>query len=214
MLLLYAFILFIIIYFEKLKPFFLKMAFICLITLMLISAVNTINNKTQQKLVVYSVENGIAVDFISGNNVLFIADSNISKNQMLIDNITKNNRRFHGINNVTTLGLNQLNSTDTLLYNTAFVFKNFVGFGNNKMTFINRKSKYFNTEKQFSADFIIITGLPSKKSDAISSVFNSNQIVLTKNLRHYELKEIYRQFEKDKNKLFDINNSGAFSINF
>jgi len=213
MLLLYGFIVFVILYFENLKTYFLKLAFAFLIVLILISSLNSIKSRSQQEFTVYSVEEGIAIDFISGNKVLFITDSSIAKNQNLTDNFAKNNRRFHGVKNVTTVLVNKIKSTDSLYFNDTYIFKNFIVFGNSLIGFINKNEHYHSSDKPLVANYLIVTGLPSKESDDFNLVFNSNNIVLPKNLRQYEIKWVNKKFANDKKRLYNIRESGAYIVN-
>ena len=120
MFLLYTFIIFIILYFEKLKPFFMHIALVCLICVFIMSSFKKVKDNVQKQFIVYSVDRGIAIDFFTGNNALFIADSNIISNRSLIDFQIKNNRVAHGIKNVIPFPSHLISKTDIQHNNEIF----------------------------------------------------------------------------------------------
>jgi len=208
----YAFLIFIIIYFEKLKPFFLQISLSCLICLIFIGSVNKIKTNRQKQLVIYSIDKGVAIDFISGSSALFIADSSILKNRSLIDFQIKGNRIALGVKKIIPFPLHLLSSTDSLFNNSTFIYKNYINFCNLNIVLINKNNFYYKTEKPINNDYIIINGFPSMKSEDIISVFRSRNFILTKNLKNYQVKAFYEKYKSERNKIYNINNSGAFTL--
>jgi len=207
LILLYIFILFLILYFEKIKPIYLKSALICLFLIFAISSFNKIKNQTDEKLTLYSINKSFALELKSGNNAVFIADSTLLKKQHLLSYHVKTNQLKTGIKNVIEIPLEKLGLSDSLYNLNTYLLKNYICFGNNKFVVIN-DNKYFTandltskTNNFYDNDCIDIKLLKNEhlnynNSNSSNLKFNSDFIILV-NLNQANIENLLKMLNTD-----------------
>jgi len=209
MLLFYVFVILLFAYFEKLKPVLLKLSLLSLIVFFAISSYNSINAQNQKKMVMYSIDKGLAIDIIHGQKALFIADSMLLKKPEIIDFHIKGNRNHNNIDKVSTIAANNLKHTDSIIDNILFIYKNFIGFADSKIGIVQQNQTFANTQAKINLNMLLINEIPYKNNFLLQS-FNNPCMVFSKNVKNYKQKRFVEKNKISADKIYDIKTNGAF----
>jgi len=137
----------------------LKLGLVCCCLFMVWQVISKIERKNQRMLVVYNVKNTSAVDFVNGQNSLFIAESELLNDPQKM--------LFHIKHNWWDLGLDQAKALDRSLLpkvpqkNSAATIHgtgNFVDFCDKTIAYVDSSFCGMSADSPIQVDFAIITG--------------------------------------------------------
>lgn len=208
MFMVYAFIISLIFYFNKRRPVFLKVTLFIAILFFSITSVSIIKSKTQEKIIVYNLNRGVGIDFIKGQNSVFVADAHVVENQSLIDYHISNLRLRNRINNVNPIFIEGLSETDSLFRNMVYIKGAHLLFGNTKVAFVNRQTPTHIYEKKSQNQYVIYSGLPFCRSHDYLKSYAASTHILHPSLNRFEKRRIEEMKATDS--IYDISHRGAF----
>ncbi|HNR19381.1 MAG TPA: ComEC/Rec2 family competence protein [Bacteroidia bacterium] len=167
--------------------------------------------KQQQKLIVYSVPRKTAIDFISGNDHVFVADKNLIENASQLRFFVQHNWDDLGLNPaINVYPENILDNRPNLQF--YYQKKGFVLF-ENKTVFI--ADKYFAPAKNIikqQVDFLIITGNYKGKALNILDRLNPKEIIFDSSVPVYKMKKYAEELVTLKIKYKNVLKDGAVVI--
>ncbi|MBL6963905.1 MAG: ComEC/Rec2 family competence protein [Bacteroidetes bacterium] len=167
-----------------------------------------ISNRTNQRVVIYSIPNSTLIGFFDGKSVAFLGDSAILNNYEL--------RRYNTFRDLWRHGCKTENVVDIPIgssYNShhLFIDRYFIQFMNEKMILYNGAKKYESPEK-VDCNKLLIYGDRYIDFELLSSAFSAENIILDQSLNYRKIRALVSQCEKRKWKYIDLKNSGALVI--
>ncbi len=210
MFIVYAVIIGLILYFHKQKVVYLKTVMLTLIAFFFISTVNNIYSKRQHKMVVYSLNRGLGIDFIQGRDAVFVADKAVSQDSSLIGYHIENHRLRSRIRNVTVVTTDELAERDTLIGNLLYVRNQHLYFGNKKITLVSRQTSLKKHSISLEQDLVIFNRLPFTRSHDYLENFSARLHVLPPVLNMFERNTLSNYLNHES--LFDMRQNGALIL--
>jgi len=161
-------------------------------------------NMQQKKIIVYSVPNVTAIDFISGTEHLFVADSTLLNDydRML----------FHIKHNWWDNGLRSATASVNEDFETSFLKRQnqYLQFLDKRIVLIDEDFRFYPSAKRMKADFIILSKNPQVRMEQLTSIYDFKKIIFDSSAS----KKKVRYWKQDCAKLgidyYDVNDSGAF----
>jgi competence protein ComEC len=154
--------------------------------------------RQQQKIIVYSIPQHQAIDFISAKDYSFVGDSTLAKDGYLKNFHLKPSRTLHRIsasNNLSEL----------------YISKPFVSFNGKKILLIDKPFR-FQSDTKIKLDLIVISHNPRINLSSLANVFDCNQYVFDGSNSTWRIK----QWKKDCDSLhlphYSTSDSGAFQM--
>ena len=163
--LLYAFVIGIGIWLLNKNKNAFRLAIFCLFGFTLLQAYGNLQIRNQQKIIVYNVPQHQAIDFVNGNNFLFLGDS-----ILLVDGVLQN---FHLKPARIALQLN--NRVNTMA--TVFQQQLFYQIGNKKVMVIDKSLQFEPVQQKIDVDMIIISKSPKLYMAQLAGIFNCRQYI-------------------------------------
>ena len=142
-----------------------RLAIVCLFGFTLLLAYGNWQIKNQQKIIVYNVPQHQAIDFISGNNYLFLGDS-----ILLADGVLQN---FHLKPARVALQLNKRVDTIAAVFQEQLFYK----MGNKKLIVIDKPIQFEQVQQRVDVDMIVISKSPKLSIAQLQNVFNCSQYI-------------------------------------
>lgn len=166
----------------------------------------------QKKIIVYSIPRKTAIDFISGDKHLFMA------NESLVNNA--NQIRFFVLHNWDDLGLKlpeiiPYEKLHDRKISSAYYqhHKNFIAFEDKTIFIADKYFAYSNLTQKHTIDFLIITKDYKGKIANILSWINAGEIIFDSSVPVYKM----RRYEEELNGLglnyYNVSEKGAFVSN-
>ena len=212
-LLIYALILCIFWYSQKRKPMYLMLSIFSICCLFASNTYARYLSVHQKKLIVYNIRKTTAIDFISGEESIFIGDSSI------INNLEKKERYIepaHQMMNIQKLKIIPLLS-HTQINNSAEtqagfqINKQFISFINKRMYLLNDKKILKNKNaRKIHVDFIILSGNINCKIEAVRNQFDCQKIIIDPSNSMYKTKKWIKECETLKLAYHAVSLSGPF----
>ena len=140
-------------------------AMFCLFCFTLLQAYGNWQIKNQQKIIVYNVPQHQAIDFISGNNYLFLGDS-----ILLVDGVLQN---FHLKPARIALQLSKRVDTMPVVFRQQLFYQ----MGNKKVVVIDKSIQFEPVQQKIDVDIIIISKNPKIYMAQLANIFNCDQYI-------------------------------------
>lgn len=164
----------------------------------------------QKKVVVYSINNHSAYDFIDGNRHVLLTDSVLTNEKCKIDYHLKNSRTQWGTDDI----LHAIPKNDTTINNILHTSGNFLFF-NDVRIFINNGAKhYYPTKSKLPIDLVIFSGRKSTNVNQLLTVFDIKRVIIDSSVPWWDQKKITETSNKQGISCYNVNNDGAFVIEF
>ncbi len=154
--------------------------------------------KKQRKIIVYNVQQHQAIDFVAGNNYLFLGDS-----ALLTDGVLQN---FNLKPGRIALGLN--NRVDSM--EAVFQQQLFYHFGEKKLLVINKPVQFEQVRQKIDVDIIIISKNPKLYIAQLASVFNCGQYVFDASNSLWKIDKWQKDCEELHLRSYSVPEKGAY----
>ncbi|GAB4256849.1 MAG: ComEC/Rec2 family competence protein [Vicingaceae bacterium] len=171
-------------------------------------------HQNQRKIIVYSIKNNTAINFIDGEEHMLLTDLSKFKQERFLRNQMKNNWVYLGLTSEKPFEINEINKTISLtnMYRTSsvnlFFRSNFLNFYNYKMYLLDNKSKLPDyIDKKIKLDVLVLRNNPFKSLAKILKVFDPKKIIIdASNSNHFvsKAKDLFPE------KIIDVKNEGAW----
>jgi competence protein ComEC len=161
---------------------------------------------SQKKIVVYSVKNHTAIDFIDGKSNVLLADSGIISDVKTIDFNIRNNWNRNGISMTTALTTNENSSfrNDNLLIRNGFI-----QYYDKKIAFVDEA---IYNQKRIDVDYLIIKNNPALTVSELKSMFNFRKLIFDTSNKSYNLQKWIHECRETGTDYYSVTESGAFVI--
>jgi len=161
-------------------------------------------NHNQKCLIIYSVKNHLAIDFIEGNKNIFIADSGLMKDKNIINFNIAANWSYSRLNNPEKYCYN-----NDLEINNQIVFlkSGFIKFNNITLAIVE-DPRY--SENKISVDYLIIYKKPSESIAELKNTYNFKEIIVTSNISNKKAKDFFEECKKLRINCYMVGETGAF----
>ena len=155
----------------------------------------------QKKMIVYNIPMNKAIDFIYGNKYYFIGDSNLNKNNLLVNYNLKPAR--------ISFMANQNSSAS----NNLFVKNNFYQFDRCRILMIDTTLTYLPTPQKVNLDYIIISKNPRVNLANLASVFHCKTYIFDASNSSGKIEQWKKECEELHLHFHSVSEQGAFVIN-
>jgi competence protein ComEC len=200
----YLIVIGIIIFFYYHRNSFLIASMIALVLLLGWNVGEKLLNMQQRQLIVYSVPKTTAIDFISGTDHLFIADSSLLNDydRML----------FHIKHNWWDSGLGSATSGMSDNFELPFLKRenHFIQFLDKRIVLLDKSFKPFETESRLKADLIILSKNAKVRVEDLSKAFDFKKIIFDSSNSDKKIAYWKKNCEKLGIEYYDVNENGAF----
>ncbi len=183
----------------------MKGLYVSLIALLVISItqfIETIEQNSQQKFIVYNVAESSVYDVIQGTQNYFYAPSSLinDKDKMLFN--IEHNWWKNGINNQHVIPLDTVNSAHGIFY---------FSFGEKKILAItNLYNSEINYTQKLKSDFVILSKNSEIQIEQIVDYFNPELIIFDSSNSYKTCKKWAAICKKSGVKFYDVAQEGAF----
>jgi hypothetical protein len=171
-------------------------------------------HQNQRKIIVYSIKNNTAINFIDGEEHMLLTDLSKFKLERYLRNQMKNNWIYLGLTSEKPFDINEINKTISLtnMYRTSsvnlFFRSNFLNFYNYKMYLLDNKSKLpDDIDKKIKLDVLVLRNNPYESLAKILKVFDPNKIIIDASNSNYFISKAKDLFPE---KIIDVKNEGAW----
>jgi len=200
----YAIVIGIIIFFYYNRNSFLVASIAALALLLGWNVVEKIVNMQQQKLIVYSVPKTTAMDFISGTDHLFFADTGLigDYERML----------FHVKHNWWDSGLHSATSGISDDFDLPFLKrqKQYIQFLGKRILFLNEDYKPVESNEKLKIDFVILSKDVKVKIEALAKAYDFRKIIFDSSNSEKKVRYWKKDCEQFGIEYYDVNQQGAF----
>ena len=155
----------------------------------------------QKKIIVYNISQHQAIDFIHGNKYHFKGDSDLNKNNLLVN---YNIRPAHS-----QLNLNQHSDFQKILYNK----NNFYQFFNTKLLIADSSVNYYSLPGKINIDYIVISKNPPIKIADLAKNFDCANYVFDGSNSLWKIEQWKKECEELHLHFHSVAEQGAFVIN-
>ena len=142
-----------------------------------------------------------AIDFIYGNKYYFIGDSNLNKNNLLVNYNLKPAR--------ISFMANQNSSAS----NNLFVKNNFYQFDSCRILMIDTTLTYLPTPQKVNLDYIIISKNPRVNLADLVTVFDCKKFIFDASNSFWKIEQWKKECEELHLHFHSVSEQGAFVIN-
>lgn len=201
------------------KQVYLRYSLVSLISILMISILNSISISNQKRVIVYNMKNSSAYNFIDGDDNILFSDysANMDYSKMLYS--VKNNWLTLGVNNEKIVDLNTLGNqylfSNLLTIDNRHIFfkKNFVKFYDTQIYFLkNSQDIIQNTNDKFDIDYIFVSNNCKISIEQLKKRFNFEKIIIDSSNSFYTRNYWKEECEKNEVICHIVNEQGAFEI--
>jgi competence protein ComEC len=161
----------------------------------------------QEKLVVYSINQHSAIDFIRQDEHVLLVDSTLLAEDHKLEYHLSNCRIEWGLEkNIESIEGSFLNTEVNLFYDGQFG-----AFGDHTFMRIDDKIPY-RSKNPVSVNFIIISGKRMIDINALAELVNFEFFVIDSSVPHWKQKKLMKQAKEMQYKCFNVNEQGAFVL--
>jgi competence protein ComEC len=153
---------------------YLLVSIVMTLILMISFMVRNISHLTQNRIMVYSIPKSTAIDFISGKQVVMVADSALLKDQNKFDFHVKNNRIISGLVSANKDPVFISDYRD----NNLFIKNGFLQFGEKKLVMIGSDFFSADTDKGTKVDYLLLSHDPDISVHKIAEMFSFEMIII------------------------------------
>jgi competence protein ComEC len=201
------------------RPSYLQVSLVLLMCLVTAQLYEKYQNLTQKKIIIYNIPKQHAIDFISGEKHLFLADS------MLIEN--KQAMLFHIIHNWWSIGM----KTDEIIFkekiseiphaaDDIFIQSQYILFENKKILIADKN--FDQTTRQSDADeirkmkidYLIISDNSVKSIKEITSYIDCKKIIIDSSNSKFKAEKLIEESRTLGIACYSVPDKGAFVENF
>ncbi len=201
---LYLIVIGIVVFFYYHRNSFLIASLAAVVLLLGWNAAEKLLNMQQQKLIVYSVPKTTAIDFISGTDHLFIADSSLlgDYDRML----------FHIKHNWWDSGLRSATAEISVNIQLPFLKreKQFIQFLDKRVILLDNSFKSFEGGGKLRTDFIILSKNARVRVEDLAHAFDFKKIIFDSSNSDKKIAYWKKDCERLGIEYYDVNESGAF----
>jgi competence protein ComEC len=207
-LILYALIVFLLVFFYKKQIAYLFASLTIIILLLSIQISEAHFQKTQKAIIVYDVAKASAYDFISKNQTLFLADSTIIQNKSQMQFHINQNWRERNIIKQETCKTENLT---TFYNNNVSIKNNYIQFYNKRIVMINSLIKINPyTLQKLNIDLVILSKNPKVNIEDIQRQYNFKRIIFDSSNAGSAIKKWKKQCISLCIDFYSIPDSGAY----
>jgi competence protein ComEC len=186
--------------FLKNKKYF-HFAMFMLLAFVIQNAYSKWQSSKQQKLIVYNVPQHKAIDFINGNEYLFVGDSSLEEEGFLQNFHLKPGRILQQL----------VKSSDTL--NGVFNNGMFYQFNSKKILIADKTISFESVDKKIDLDLLIISKNPKLNITDLLAVFNCKQVVFDASNPEWKIEKWKQECNDLQVNNYSIPEAGAFIYN-
>jgi competence protein ComEC len=197
---LYASIFSIIFWLINKKINFLKIGLLSFLIFLISVSIDDWQIKHQQKIIVYAIPNGSAIDFISGNSYGYFYDTMVTKNH-----ITQN---FH-IKPAHVL----FQATQLSPKLTATIYPNHFMAFNRKIIYLSTKQKPICSITKIDADIIVIAHNSIYSLHDVTKNYTFNLLIFDSSNSNYKTEKWMKEASDLGLQAYSTNKSGAYILN-
>ena len=166
-------------------------------------------NSNQKSLLIYHINNHTAIDFISGDNHVFLADSALIADTGMIEYHLVNFQISKNLDNETGFLSMEIDKPEVGL----FYSENLAIFNGFKILIVDRNSKYFSGNFiKPKIDAVLITGRKKVDLDELKKCFDFYLLILDASVPNWKRKQLLTQSSKLGLQIYDTSENGAFII--
>ncbi|HYG53531.1 MAG TPA: ComEC/Rec2 family competence protein [Flavobacteriales bacterium] len=206
--LLYLVILAWLVWYKTSKPVYIKWMLGFAVVICIFQVIEAFYQQKQEKIIVYHVAGHIAVDFIRGNEHVFLTDSSFYNDP---DKLLFNVRH-----NWDDMNLNQ----PEVVYHTAYrklnsitrINKNLAFFGNKSVQIIDSSYNY-KTDSLLKTDFILLTQNAKINLEKSKNVGPKTILIADGSNKFYKIEKWQMQAKAKNLKFYSTSANGAFIVN-
>lgn len=162
----------------------------------------------QKKIVIYSIKNHIAYDFIDGNQHVLLTDSILTNNKSKIDYHLKNSSALWGTDNISQTLL----KIDTTYNELISIVNNFLFFNDTKLFINDGENTYYPAKSKLHLDIILMSGKKSSSIDQLQTIFEFDRIIIDSSVPWWQQKKIMEVAEKQNINCYNVVTQGAIVI--
>jgi competence protein ComEC len=217
MLILYAFIISIFIFFFVSKRYKdLIIAIVSLICFSCISLFSAIQTQKQKYFIVYNINNVTAINLIDGrDNIMFANLSGIENDK--ISFTAKNNWLKKGLNTEKYIDLssgknNLLSNIATISNRKIFFKKKFIGFKSLRIFVLDDTFILTDAENKIHVDYIILSNNPRIKIEDIIKIFDFDEIIIDSSNSNYFIENLMKENIIENIQVHNVKTEGAFVL--
>jgi competence protein ComEC len=201
--LLYAIIIFFLLYFIRLKALFLKLGLISVIILLISQVYEQNEQFSRRRLVIYNISKTTALDFINAKNNVLFADTLFAGNASGL--------KFHVKNNWWDLGILKAEIV-TADYRNSFIdiHDGCVLFCDKRFVIWKDSMKDLRLEKAFPIDYLILTKKSKSNVSEILKYFSPNIIIFDSSNSKNRIVKWEKECAMLNKKFYSIPDKGAF----
>lgn len=188
------------------KPKWIMGAACCLLLVSCVQLKTKYQQRNQQKIVIYSIPNNSAIDFIDGQTTYTLGSDSLSKNQQIYT--LQNNRWATGIEEIVPIEKN--NFRDSNLFKKG----NAIQFNNQRIVLLNQSfSQKKAIEKKFTCDYIILQHNPNITLAQLKNQYQFRVLIFDGSNNYWFIKKWKAKCKAEGIVYRDVKNEGAYIIN-
>ena len=183
---------------------FLIAALVWVVLLLGWNVAEKIQNQYQRTLIVYSVSKNTAIDFISGSQHLFIADS------VLLNDYDR--MLFHIKHNWWDSGLRSATADVEQDFNLPFVKREnqYIQFLDKKIVFLDKPLNDNPPKEKLKVDYVLLSKNVKVKMDDLAKMYNFRRLIFDSSNSPGKVKYWKQDCERLGLRYYDVNENGAF----
>lgn len=168
----------------------------------------------QEKIIVYRVNQHSALDIISGQQTVFLADSALFHNQQAMDFNISGNRTFAGIKRVDTLSLFPLkpSASSNLVKSLRIIEPGFLVFGNTRIAMVSGSFGNYKPVTPLEVDVLILSNNPKQDISDFKSQFSFGNLVFDASNNWWNIQKWRAYCDSAGISYHDIKNDGYFKM--
>tara|TARA_R110001592_G_scaffold6720_1_gene36116 strand:+ start:6255 stop:8384 length:2130 start_codon:yes stop_codon:yes gene_type:complete len=219
----YTFIIYLVIVLLVLLFIFRKMKYLIvsqlLIILFLIDfGINTFNQSSQKKIMIYNIPNYSAINFIDGKDNILLSDIKLYTNKSKLMYHVKNNWIEEGVENEKVVDLNKLKKAHLLsnLYRISnqnlFTKLNYFQYYTTKIAIIDESQHASSISKPLNVDLLIWTKNNKSSLSEIMKSYRFKQLIIDSSNSNFTNEKLTAEAEELNINYWSVNNDGAYSF--
>ena len=178
----------------------MKLSIFCIPVFLLLMSYDAWIVKQQKKLIVYNFPQHRAIDFVVGDNYLFVGDTLISRDVLLTDRYLKPAR----------LALQLKHCRERLT--GLFQKDDFIQFDQKRIILIDKPVSFEALTTRVEVDLIIISGNPELEISRLAATFNCRQYVFDASNSLWKIVKWQKESEALHLRSYSIPSQGAFVL--
>lgn len=198
-------------FFTRLQKKLLLAALFMVLVFYTLSALRKGNNFHQRKIIVYHVRNTLAIDFITGNNSLLLADTNMLSDPKTLAFNIQNNWWYSDITQNAFIPANRHRFEKKRFF--CVKEHNFIKFHDKTVAFISPTNNQLINEKAVKVDYLIITKSPKMIDERVLLSYQPRKVIFDSSNRHWVIDEWRKACIKHDYDYYSVEKEGAFIVN-